>query len=84
MPWLACAMVVCCLVLAAAGKVRAILKISREHPVATDTTINSSTSQPQNMVKLQEVEDEDFTREQTGPTEGEDDWEDESGELTPN
>lgn len=39
------------------------------------------TTKPADMVKLEEVQDEEFAREQSGPTEGEDDWEDDSGTL---
>ena len=31
------------------------------------------------MVKLEEVDDEEFTRPQEGPTEGDDDWDTDSG-----
>ena len=33
------------------------------------------------MVKLEEVPDEEFTRAQDGPTEGDDDWDTDSGML---
>lgn len=46
--------------------------------ISVTTNLQSHTTK---MVKLEEVPDEEYTRQQEGPNEGDDDWDTDSGKL---